>query len=167
MVDARSGALLGTVPAVELVTVGQRRGLGAATGERRFAVAVDVAARTVYAGGAEDLETDRVVLGARTWATSPLAPGDPVLAQCSAHGAARPAVLTQEGVRFAMPGRRVAPGQLVALYRGDEVVGSGIAEPPDAASRVAERADTGSAPAGVATAPSTAPSMAVTAQELL
>jgi tRNA U34 2-thiouridine synthase MnmA/TrmU len=30
-------------------------------------------------------------------------------------------------VRFAEPQRRVAPGQSVVLYRGDEVLGGGIA----------------------------------------
>jgi tRNA-specific 2-thiouridylase len=63
----------------------------------------------------------------RCWTHEPLPPGTEVLIQCSAHGAARAAVLTGDGVRPAVPLRRVAPGQTVALYDGDEVVGSGIA----------------------------------------
>ena len=35
------------------------------------------------------------------------------------------AVLTEDGVRFSEPERRVAPGQVVACYLGDVVVGSG------------------------------------------
>ncbi|MDQ1397791.1 MAG: Aminomethyltransferase beta-barrel domain, partial [Acidimicrobiaceae bacterium] len=31
------------------------------------------------------------------------------------------------GVRFAAPQRRVAPGQSVVLYQGDDVLGGGIA----------------------------------------
>jgi tRNA U34 2-thiouridine synthase MnmA/TrmU len=50
-----------------------------------------------------------------------------VLAQVSAHGRAFEAVVTSDGVGFAAPRRRVAPGQTVALYVGDEVVGAGIA----------------------------------------
>jgi tRNA U34 2-thiouridine synthase MnmA/TrmU len=36
-------------------------------------------------------------------------------------------MLTETGVRYLEPDRRVAPGQTVALYDGDEVLGSGIA----------------------------------------
>ncbi len=55
----------------------------------------------------------------------------PVVAQCSAHGAARPATVEPGPgdaavVRFATPQRRVAAGQSVVLYEGDEVVGGGV-----------------------------------------
>ena len=36
---------------VELVTIGQRRGVGVAMGERRYVVDVDVPGRTVVIGG--------------------------------------------------------------------------------------------------------------------
>jgi tRNA-specific 2-thiouridylase len=147
VLDARSGAHLGDVDALELVTVGQRRGLGAATGSPCFALEVDVAARTVLAGAVTDLETDEIVLGERTWVREPLETGRDVLAQCSAHGEPRPAVTTPDGLRFYEPARRVAPGQLVALYLGDQVVGSGVAE---RCSGVADR----EAGAGRARAPS-------------
>jgi tRNA-specific 2-thiouridylase len=138
VVDVRTGARVGEVEAVELVTVGQRRGLGpsgtaAAAGAgsggggaggsggggsgraaRRYVLAVDTARARVLVGGEDDLLSDGVRLRE-------------VLIQCSAHGAARAAVLTGDGVRPAVPLRRVAPGQTVALYDGDEVVGSGIA----------------------------------------
>ena len=63
----------------------------------------------------------------------------PVVAQCSAHGEpraghgapSRPADGRVE-VRFAAPHRRVAAGQSVVLYQGDEVVGGGIATVPAA-----------------------------------
>ncbi len=56
-----------------------------------------------------------------------------VAAQCSAHGRPRPA-LVEPGpgagtvrVTFTAPERRVATGQSVVLYEGDEVVGGGTA----------------------------------------
>jgi tRNA-specific 2-thiouridylase len=121
------GALVGAVPAVELVTVGQRRGLGLATGRPRYAVDVDVAAATVTVGAAEDLRVDAVALTRCSWVDGE--PAGPVEAQCSAHGEPveaewDPATTT---VRFAHPVRRVAPGQSVVLYRGDEVLGGGLA----------------------------------------
>ena len=49
------------------------------------------------------------------------------LAQASAHGAASPPWSTTAEVRWEAPARRVAPGQLVVVYEGDEVVASAIA----------------------------------------
>ena len=47
--------------------------------------------------------------------------------QTGAHAEAVEAVLDGTSVRFAQPQRRVAPGQSVVFYRGDEVLGGGIA----------------------------------------
>lgn len=128
LVDQATGEVVGTVSAVEMVTVGQRRGLGLSSAHRRFALEVDVASATVVVGSEDDLLTEGVELTARTWVTGPLPAGTVVLAQASAHGRPRPAELTDSGLRYlGGPDRRVAPGQTVALYAGDEVVGSGIA----------------------------------------
>jgi tRNA-specific 2-thiouridylase len=128
VVDGASGSVLGTVAALELVTVGQRRGLGASACGPRYALAVDAGSATVTVGSAHDLLTDGVELTGRTWVASPLPKGASVLAQLSAHGRPLPAELTGTGLRYLDgPQRRVAPGQTVALYVDDEVVGSGIA----------------------------------------
>jgi tRNA-specific 2-thiouridylase len=128
LVDRLTGAVLGTVPAVELVTIGQRRGLGVSGLGRRYVVDVDVASETVMVGSEVELLTDHVELTERIWVKAPLPVGSVVLAQASAHGRARPVRLTETGVCYLdEPERRVAPGQTVALYVGDEVVGSGIA----------------------------------------
>ena len=127
VVDVTTGAELATLDAIELVTVGQRRGLGVAGGERRYAVRVDIASATVLAGSQADLLTNGVAFGARSWFDEPLDSGTAIEVQVSAHGEPRPAVVTAGGVEFARPARRVAPGQVVACYVGDVVVGSGIA----------------------------------------
>jgi tRNA-uridine 2-sulfurtransferase len=127
VVDAATGEPLGEVGAVELVTIGQRRGLGVPGGPPRYAVRIDVEGRTVFVGGREDLLVDEVTLVPRTWIARPLAVGTPVLAQSSAHGSVHRARITESGVSFDEPARRPAPGQVVACYVGDEVVGAGIA----------------------------------------
>lgn len=129
VVDRHTGALLGILPAAELVTIGQHRGLGAALAggsRRRFVVDVDPASATVLVGDGDDLLVDELTLGERTWTGDALPPGSPVTVQASAHGPAVPAETTASGVRFSVPRRCVAPGQLVALYHGEEVVGSGV-----------------------------------------
>ena len=123
-----TGHRLGEVPAVELVTLGQRRGLGVdGTGERLFAVEVDVPARRVTVGRPSDLLVDEVALVNRTWTNRPLREGSPVEVQISAHGSTVPGTISTGGVRYAGPSRRVAPGQVVACYLADVVVGSGVA----------------------------------------
>jgi tRNA-specific 2-thiouridylase len=121
-----TGTTVGAVPAVELVTIGQRHGLGLpGGGAPRYAVAVDVASATVTVGSRHDLLTGEVALDGLAWVTAP-EPGR-LLAQVSAHGTPRPCRVEGATVRFDEPGRRVAPGQSVVLYEGDEVVGAGIA----------------------------------------
>jgi tRNA-specific 2-thiouridylase len=144
LVDHHTGDDLGPVDAVELVTVGQRRGMGhGSDGRRRFVTAVDVPARRVSLGPPEAAHTDRVSLHTVTWVDGqPTGLGDAggpgpalaVVAQCSAHGRPVPSTLHRGGdgllVTFAAPQRRIAPGQTVALYdrvHPEVVVGSGIA----------------------------------------
>src|SRR5580658_1201077 len=125
------------VDALELVTVGQRRGFDhGPDGKRRYVASVDPGRRRVTVGRAEDVATTSLDLDpvSISWVLRPLAPGSAAVAQVSAHG--RPQrCLFEAGesgpvVRFADPIRPVAPGQTVALYDDgdpDLVVGSGIA----------------------------------------
>jgi tRNA-specific 2-thiouridylase len=138
VVDA-GGNPAGTVEAVELVTVGQRRGMGhGGDGKRRYVTHVDVTARRVTVGGADAVARSSVFLptDSMTWVDCPLAGGARAVAQVSAHG--RPIRCTvdtdeQRGgllIRFDSAQRPVAPGQTVALYDAhdpDAVVGAGIA----------------------------------------
>lgn len=129
VVDVATGEEVGSVPAVELVTVGQRRGLGGAGGVRRYAVSVDTATATVVAGTAGDACTDRVGLdpSSVSWVDDPVPVGTGVLAQASAHGAPVAAIFDGDAVRWREPQRRVAPGQTVVLYEGDRVLGAATA----------------------------------------
>jgi tRNA-specific 2-thiouridylase len=131
IVDADSGAVVGSVPAVELVTVGQRRGLGVAVdGRRLYALEVDVGRRRVLVGRAPATRTGRVAVSRPTWVDGPLDIGGRVLAQTSAHGTAAPGVWLGRAVAFDDPVALVAPGQTVALYDSDDpdaVAGSAIA----------------------------------------
>ncbi|MGI9034002.1 MAG: tRNA 2-thiouridine(34) synthase MnmA [Acidimicrobiales bacterium] len=120
-----AGAEVGRVDALELVTVGQRRGLGTGGGATRYALHVDTASRTVLVGDAADLLAESVALTELCWVDE--AVKGPVQVQSSAHGDTVEATFDGTIVRFAEPRRRVAPGQSVVLYRGEEVMGGGIA----------------------------------------
>ncbi|MEE3251719.1 MAG: tRNA methyl transferase PRC-barrel domain-containing protein, partial [Actinomycetota bacterium] len=125
VVDA-TGAEVGRVDAIELVTVGQRKGMElAGAAEPRYAVAVDMPAATVTVGSADDLLVDATPVEVFSWADGPVS--GPMLVQVSAHGQAVEAELAGDEVRWATPHRRVAPGQSVVFYEGDEVTGGATA----------------------------------------
>jgi tRNA-specific 2-thiouridylase len=128
-----AGASVGQVDAVELVTVGQRRGLGlAGGGPKRYVVEVDREAGVVVVGDDADLLCPTATVGGVTWVDDPVE--GPVLVQCSAHGAVRPASIGAATARTVIvewvePQRRVAPGQSVVFYDTSDtrVLGGGIA----------------------------------------
>ncbi len=142
VVDAR-GRQVGRVDAVELVTLGQRRGLGnpgglLPAGERRYAVAVDRSRGVVTVGGADELLCSQVALDGLSWVGAPPTAGERLWVQCSAHGTpmagrwepdpSPPGHPPAAGrVVWERPSRRVAPGQSVVAYRGELVVGGGTA----------------------------------------
>jgi len=140
LVDHNTGEQVGIVPAVQLVTIGQRKGLGlAGDHEPRYAVDVDVPNGIVSVGTADLLLATDVCLGSLAWSDAVV--HGTVVVQCSAHGAPVAAVLEQVEqpetsdpptvmLRFAEPQRKIAPGQSVAFYDAaapEQVVGSGIA----------------------------------------
>jgi tRNA-specific 2-thiouridylase len=128
-----AGATVGEVEAVEMVTIGQRRGIGLpGGGPKRYVVDVDVPAATVVVGGGDDLLRERTTVIGAGWVGAPVIGA--VRVQCSAHGAAVPATieLGADGtvdVAWARPQRRIAPGQSVVFYDVADrcVLGGGLA----------------------------------------
>jgi tRNA-uridine 2-sulfurtransferase len=114
-----AGEVLGSVDAVELVTIGQRRGLGLpGGGPKRYVLDVRRAEGTVVVGDEHDLLDALTPVEQVVWADVPV--GGDVRVQTSAHGESRPARLELDGERGAVhwsaPQRRVAPGQSVVFY---------------------------------------------------
>jgi tRNA-specific 2-thiouridylase len=122
-----AGAMLGAHEGIEAFTIGQRRGLGVATGERRYVVDVDATTATVTLGDRHDLLRRSVELRDVTWVYRAPADHAELHAQTRAHGTPVAASFDGTAVSFAQPQPRVAPGQVVALYAGDALVGGGIA----------------------------------------
>ncbi|MDP6077099.1 MAG: tRNA 2-thiouridine(34) synthase MnmA [Acidimicrobiales bacterium] len=129
-----SGAEVGRVDAVEMVTLGQRKGMDLAGGNTpRYATAVDTTTATVTVGPAADLFVDTTPVSGAGWANRPVE--GRVLVQTSAHGKPASAFLqvessVEEGqmlVRWDEPHRKVAPGQSVVFYQGTLVLGGALA----------------------------------------
>ncbi|HEV8338357.1 MAG TPA: tRNA 2-thiouridine(34) synthase MnmA [bacterium] len=130
----RTGAQVGTHAGVGRFTIGQRRGLGLAAGRPLYVTAIDPARNAVVVGEGEDLLAGEVIARQVNWisGTTPREPlqvtarvrhgmrDTPALAWLEPTGALR--------VRFDEPQRAAAPGQAVALYQGEVVLGGGIIE---------------------------------------
>ena len=122
------GRQVGTVEALELVTVGQRRGLGAVGGgSPRYVLDVDPESSTVTVGSRAELDCEITPLSDWRWTHGPV--DGPVLVQTSAHGTAVAATIDPAGsaVRWTESRRKAAPGQSVVAYLHDIVVGGGTA----------------------------------------
>ena len=124
------GDVVGAHDGIDAFTIGQRRGLGVAVGERRYVTDIAAGTATVTVGPRAALLRDRVrlrdlhlrdvnVTGAPGAARA-------MLAQSRAHGTPVAATLERDEVVFATPQPRVAPGQVVAFYDGDVCCGGGI-----------------------------------------
>lgn len=132
IVDDATGAVVGSVEDLELVTVGQRKRLGVDDeGRRRVAVAIDVTRREVRvaspdAAAISELALDPATL---TWVNTSVASGTPVLAQLRSHGEAAAAIFLGDRLVFSPSIGPVAPGQTAALYDPSDptsVLGSAV-----------------------------------------
>ena len=130
------GETAGAVDALELVTIGQRRGLGLpGGGPKQFVVDVDTPNARVVIGSEDQLLRTGLAVNNVMWANVAPTVGQKVLVQSSAHGTAVAASVESVSganlvLRFDVAQRRIAPGQSIVCY--DEtnsfVLGGGIAE---------------------------------------
>ncbi len=129
------GKTISTVDAVELVTLGQRRGLNLGGGDKRYVVAVDVPGRKVVVGDESGLYSPTTVVDTLVWpygSDASQIDGCDVLVQGSAHGERVAARAKINGdtmtLTWLRPNRRIAPGQTVVLYDSTDtyVMGGGI-----------------------------------------
>ena len=129
------GRALGEHSGVHHFTVGQRRGLGIATGEPLYVIATEPATQRVIVGRNDDLLRPRLVAGAVNWISwSGLAAPARAEVKIRNKHAAAPATLypTSDPLRveahFDEPQRAITPGQAAVFYSGDLVLGGGWIE---------------------------------------
>jgi tRNA-uridine 2-sulfurtransferase len=121
------GAVLGRHDGVAGFTIGQRRGVGISTGERRYVVDLDASTATVTLGARDELLRDTAEVRDLRFVDGAPGADDGLDVQVRAHGTPVAGRLDGTCVRFYRPQPRVAPGQVIALYAGDSLLGGGIA----------------------------------------
>ena len=131
------GRTLGRHEGVHHFTVGQRKGLGIATGEPLYVISTDPTSQRVTVGGNDDLQCSRFVAKEVNWISNAgVAPGATLRAEVKIRNkhAAAPATLCATAdadrveVRFDDPQRAITPGQGAVFYDGEIVLGGGWIE---------------------------------------
>jgi len=125
------GRVLGRHEGFHRFTIGQRKGLAVAAGERRYVVALDPPRNRVVVGPREAAMAAGCVLEEVNWVSGvPPAPEFRCSVQLRHQHPPAPArVIVQDGtravVRFDEPQFGIAPGQAGVLYRDEVVLGGG------------------------------------------
>jgi tRNA-specific 2-thiouridylase len=126
-----AGQSIGRHGGYEGYTIGQRKGLGVALGERRYVVRIDAVERRVVIGPREELLRRSLLADRVNWLIDP----PTATLRCSAkirylHQAASATVAptgdAQAEVAFDEPQSAITPGQAVVFYDCDRVLGGGF-----------------------------------------
>jgi tRNA-specific 2-thiouridylase len=132
VVDALTGAVVGSHAGAYAYTVGQRRGLAldvpAADGRPRYVLSVSPVDRTVRVGPVAALDVTTVRATRPLWTASPRVLPLRCEVQLRAHGAVHGCEVHEDGTGWRLdltsPARGIAAGQAAVLYDGDIVLGS-------------------------------------------
>jgi tRNA-uridine 2-sulfurtransferase len=129
-----SGEVIGEHPGIHNFTVGQRKGLGVATGSPLYVIQINGADKQVVVGGQEDLYS-RSLRARRVNFISVRDVEAPIRVSVKIRHRHEPAAAIVESigsgevlVTFAEPQRAITPGQAAVFYDGDIVVGGGWIE---------------------------------------
>lgn len=122
--------VLGTHDGHQHFTIGQRRGLSMSLGYPIYVTNKDAKTNTITVGTKNQLFTEGLAANQTNWLIDPPADATPCTAKIRSNSPAVPATVRVTGpdaleVRFKQHQRAVSPGQVVACYQGDELIGGG------------------------------------------
>ena len=127
----QEGHVLGRHAGVHRFTIGQRKGLGLATGIPLYVVGIDAADASVTVGPREALERTTLTASRVTWMSGET-PASPIRASARIRyrHAEAPAIIApleeaRVRVTFDAPQSAITPGQAVVFYDGEVVIGGG------------------------------------------
>jgi len=128
-----TGRVLAAHGGIEHYTIGQRKGLGFAAGERRYVLQIVPATNEVVLGDRAELLSPGLVASRVNWLIDP--PAEPLPCQVKIRYRHTPATATVTAlpdggarVAFVEPQSAVTPGQAVVFYDGPRVLGGGWIE---------------------------------------
>jgi tRNA-specific 2-thiouridylase len=128
-----AGNVLTEHDGIEHFTIGQRKGLGFAAGQRRYVLKIVPGENEVVVGDREELLSSGLVASRVNWLVEPPIRSLACEAKIRYRHTAAPATVTAlpDGgarVEFAEPQSAVTPGQAVVFYDGTRVLGGGWIE---------------------------------------
>jgi tRNA-specific 2-thiouridylase len=136
-----NGTVVGHHDGLERYTVGQRKGLRIAFGQRRYVVRLEAATRRVVVGTRQELATGELTAAGANWLAGPAVDGREAsggrsfAAQVKIRYRTSPAKAAVEilpadrfRVTFSEACYGVAPGQAAVCYQGERVLGGGWIE---------------------------------------
>jgi len=138
-IRTRNGRVLGKHTGLPNYTIGQRKGLGIASAEPLYVIALDIANNALIVGSQAELGGAQLTAARVNW-ISGAPPTTPIRAEVKIRYKAQPmpARITplpndRAQVIFDAPVRDITPGQGAVFYQGELCLGGGIIERPDSA----------------------------------
>jgi len=130
IIDTR-GRKLGQHRGIAFYTIGQRHGLGLASGKPLYVIRIEPESNRIVLGQEKELYSQKLAARKLNW-ISGKAPREPVTAQAKIRYKSREAEAIlfphddSVDVHFAQPQKAVTPGQAIVFYNAGEVLGGGI-----------------------------------------
>lgn len=138
-IRTRDGRVLGKHTGLPNYTIGQRKGLGIASAEPLYVIALDTANNALIVGSKAELGSTQLTAARVNW-ISGAPPETPIRAEVKIRYKAQPicALVTplpnqRAQVTFDVPVRDITPGQGAVFYQGELCLGGGIIEKPSSA----------------------------------
>ena len=123
----QNGKILGRHQGLARFTIGQKKGLQKWTqGSGLTVVRLDAQANTLCLGPEKDLWTDQILIEDLRWISPQTMQDHYMVKLCQWGPKAEVKEVTQEAIQLHEPARAPAPGQVLAIYQGREVVGSAV-----------------------------------------
>lgn len=134
------GKKLGQHRGIAFYTIGQRHGLGLASGKPLYVIRIEPESNRIVLGHEKELYSQKLTARKLNWISGKM-PREPITAQARIRYKSKEAEAilffrnNSVDVHFTQPQKAVTPGQAVVFYNIDEVLGGGIIESPQPATQ--------------------------------
>jgi len=125
------GRKLGQHRGIAFYTIGQRHGLGLASGKAHYIIRIEPESNRIVLGHVKELYSQKLIVRKLNWISGKV-PREPITAKAKIRYKSKEAeavLFFSNGsvdVHFTQPQKAVTPGQAIVFYNLDEVLGGGI-----------------------------------------